>query len=131
MVKFKLKAINYLGPLDTIEDIYNANIDVLVRLNDPFCENDPDFCYFVEVATPNNLSHLMEKWGLSFLPPMAPFIIIQKFTEEIVDQAVRAFVEEQDDAYWLKVYSLASQFTIDELNGVIERKTKEKQNDQD
>lgn len=38
MVQIKLKAINYLGPLDTIEDISNATIDLLVRLNDPYCE---------------------------------------------------------------------------------------------
>lgn len=129
MVQMKVKAINYLGPLDTIEDILNANIDVLVRLNDPYCEKNPDFCYFVEVATPGNLSHLMEKWELTYLPPMAPFIIVQKLTEEIIDEAIKAFVEEKDDAYWLKVYHLASVFHIDELNAIIERRDKETADD--
>lgn len=125
----KLKAINYLGLLDTIEDIYNANIDVLVRLNDSYCDKDVDFSYFVEVATPSNLSYLMEKWKLPYLPTMAPFIIVEKLTEEIINQAIKAFVEEQDDAYWLKVYHLASVFNIDELNAAIERKNKETEDD--
>jgi hypothetical protein len=129
MVQMKLKAINYLGPLDTIEDISNATIDLLVRLNDPYCEKDPDFYYVVEVATPSNLSHLMEKWELTYLPPMAPFIIVQKLTKEIINEAIKAFVEEQDDAYWLKVYHLASIFTIDELNAAIERQNKETEAD--
>lgn len=125
----KLKAINYLGLLDTIEDISNANIDVLVRLNDSYCDKDVDFSYFVEVATPSNLSYLMEKWKLPYLPTMAPFIIVEKLTEEIINQAIKAFVEEQDDAYWLKVYHLASVFNIDELNAAIERKNKETEDD--
>lgn len=125
----KLKAINYLSLLDTIEDISNANIDVLVRLNDSYCDKDVDFSYFVEVATPSNLSYLMEKWKLPYLPTMAPFIIVEKLTEEIINQAIKAFVEEQDDAYWLKVYHLASVFNIDELNAAIERKNKETEDD--
>lgn len=129
MVRMKLKAINYLGLLDTIEDISNANIDVLVRLNDSYCDKDVDFSYFVEVATPSNLSYLMEKWKLPYLPTMAPFIIVEKLTEEIINQAIKAFVEEQDDAYWLKVYHLASVFNIDELNAAIERKNKETEDD--
>ena len=129
MVQIKLKAINYLGSLDTIEDISNENIDVLVRLNDPYSEKDPDFCYLVEVATPSNLSHLMEKWKLTYLPPMAPFIIVQKLTKEIIDEAIKAFVEEQNDAYWLKVYHLASVFNIDELNAAIERQNREREDD--
>jgi hypothetical protein len=112
MVPMKLKAINYLGPLDKTEYISNANIDGLVILNDSYCEKYSDFCYLVEVATPSNLSHLMEKWKLTYVPPMAPFIIVQQLTQEIIDEAIKAFVEEQDNAYWLKVYHLASVFRM-------------------
>jgi len=125
MIQLKVKAINYLGSLETIEDIYNANIDVLVRLNDPFCEQDPDFSYSLEITTPSNLSYLMKKWGLSYFPPMGPYIVVENLTEKVIEEAVQAFVTEQDDAYWLKVYSLASILKIDELNQVIERQNKQ------
>lgn len=117
--------ICYMGPLDTIEDPYSSNIDILIRLNDQYSEEDSDFCYLVEVATPNGLVDLMKKRGMTYFPPMPPFIIIEKLTKENIDAVIKAFVEEQDDAYWLKVYYLASEFNIDELNATIERRNKE------
>jgi formate-dependent phosphoribosylglycinamide formyltransferase (GAR transformylase) len=92
MVRFKLKAINYLGPFDTIEDISNASIDVLVRLNDSYCEQDADFSYCVEIETLSSLSSLIEKSKLKYLVPSAPCIIVDQLTEENIDNAVKAFV---------------------------------------
>ncbi len=63
MIQLKLKAINQLGPINTIEDIYKANIDIIVRLNDRFCGQDEDFWYSLKIARPSNLSYLMKKWG--------------------------------------------------------------------
>ncbi len=45
----------------------------------------------------------MENEKSDFLSPGDPIVIVKKMTKEVIEQAIRAYAE--DDAYWLKFYS--------------------------
>lgn len=90
----KLKEIYYPTPLIEIQDIYNDNIDVIVKL-----ENDQSFT--LEVATPENLKFLMKKDHQPYISPGAPFAIVDKLTEENIGLLVQAFLEDPD---YLRLY---------------------------
>ena len=59
--------------------------------------------YVVVVGTPKNLLRLMENEKSDFLSPGDPIVIVKKMTKEVIEQAIRAYAE--DDAYYLKFYS--------------------------
>ena len=50
---------------------------------------------------------LMDKEKTNFSEPGAPFIIVRKLTKEIIEEAVKAYAE--NDAYWLKFYHFAGE----------------------
>ena len=118
----EIKKIWYPTRLETLPDIYNDNIDVHVSLDDEFCDDHDRFCYVLVVGTPQNLSELMDQWETDFFPPVdPPFIIVRKLTEEIIEQAIRAFVDKKEDAYWLKLYHVTSEIDIRAINAAIDR----------
>ena len=92
----KVESINFLGPIENIDDIFDYNMDVSVNL-----ENGKN--YVVVVGTPKNLLKLMENEKSDFLSPGDPIIIVKKMTKEVVEEAIRAYAE--DSAYFLKFYS--------------------------
>jgi len=92
----KIESINFLSPIEDIEDIYDHNMDVSVNL-----ENGRN--YVVVVGTPKNLLRLMENEKSDFLSPGDPIVIVKKMTKEVVEEAIQAYAE--DDAYYLKFYS--------------------------
>lgn len=47
----------------------------------------------------------MDKEKTNFSEPGDPFIIVRKLTKEIIEEAVKAYAE--NDAYWLKFYHFA------------------------
>jgi hypothetical protein len=96
----KIKEINYLLPPT---DLVNDCLDVFVILEDDYC-SDEFSSYFVEVATSQFLSALMGKFESDFLPPEYPYIIVSKLTDEIIRAAIQAFIDTEDDSYWLKLY---------------------------
>ena len=95
-----IKSISFPTYLEDITDIENSNIDVFVELED-------GYTYTVVIATAKNIVSLMDKEKTNFLEPGDPFIIVRKLTKEIIEEAVKAYAE--NDAYWLKFYHFAGE----------------------
>jgi len=93
-----------------IENIYDDGVDVIVTLDD-------DFSYVIEVVTPQHLLSLMKERNQPFIEPGENYIIVEKLTPEIIEETIKAFVEE-NDAYWLKLLHISSYFDIETLNNV-------------
>lgn len=92
----KVESITFLSDLNDVKDIFDDNIDVSVNL-----ENGQN--YVLVVGTPKNLVRLMENEKSDFLSPGDPIVIVKKMTKEVIEQAIKAYAE--DDAYYLKFYS--------------------------
>ena len=97
-----VKKISFVRPtlLEEIPDIEDYNLDIFVELED-------GYTYTVVVATAKNIVSLMDKEKTDFLEPDNPFIIVRKLTKEIIEEAVKAYAE--NDAYWLKFYHFAGE----------------------
>ena len=117
----EIKEITYLLPPS---DLDNDCLDVFVTLEDDFCTDE--FSYLVEVATPQYLSTIMERFESDFLPPGYPYIIVSKLTDEIIRAAIQAFIDTEDDSYWLKLYRIIPTFEkVEEINEILYRKKQE------
>jgi hypothetical protein len=116
----KIKEIKYFDPLTDLE---NDCLDVFVILEDD--SSTDEFSYFVEVATPQYLSALMEKFESDFLPPGYPYIIVSKLTDDIIKAALQSFIDTEDDSYWLKLYHVTATLEIEDLNEILDRKEQE------
>ena len=92
----KVESISFLSTLEDIDDIFDSNMDVAVKLDD-------GRTYVVVVGTPKNLLRLMENEKSDFLSPGDPIVIVKKMTKEVVEKAIQAYAEDQ--AYYLKFYS--------------------------
>lgn len=90
----KVESINFLSPIEDIDDIFDDNMDVSINL-----ENGRN--YVVVVRTPKNLLRLMENEKSNFLSPGDPIVIVKKMTKEIVEEAIQAYA----DAHYLKFYA--------------------------
>ena len=106
----RVDSINFLGPIEDIDDIFDSNMDVSVNL-----ENGRN--YVLVVGTPKNLVRLMENEKSDFLSPGDPIVIVKKMTKEVVEEAIQAYAE--DDAYCLKFY--AAHFDIKTLDVLKDR----------
>jgi YHS domain-containing protein len=91
------------------------SIDVFVELQD-------GFTYNVIVSTPKNLEAIMNGTDVAFaniwrkvnyFRPGPPFIIVKKWTKDIIEEALTAYAQE-DDGYWLKFY-----YFSDEMNKTV------------
>ena len=91
--------------LNQIEDVYNSNIEVFVTLQD-------GFPLTIVVGTPKNLQYLMEKDKVNFYGPGLPWIIVQKLTKEIIQEAIKAYMDDKPEGYWLKLYHFATDIDI-------------------
>ena len=91
--------------LNEIEDVYNSNIEVFVRLQN-------EFPLTIVVGTPKNLQHLMEKDKVNFYGPGLPWIIVQKLTKEIIQEAIKAYIDDKPEGYWLKLYYFATDIDL-------------------
>ena len=113
----KVKEIKYLiPPTDSVNDC----LDVFVILEDDYCTDE--FSYLVEVTTPQFLSASMGKFKGDFLPPGYPYIIVSKLTDEIIRAAIQAFIDTEDDSYWLKLYHITPTLEIEDINEILYRK---------
>jgi hypothetical protein len=81
------------------DDIKNSNIDVFVELED-------GYTYTVVVATAKNIDYLMDKEQMNYFTPGHPFIIVKQLTKAIIEETIKAYVEDYD-GYWLKLYHFA------------------------
>jgi hypothetical protein len=95
-----MKVVN-ICILDHLKDINieNDNVDVVVEMDD-------GYTYTLSLATPKHIQFLMDKEKMNYYGPAYPFIIVNKLTPEIIEQAVKNLAEDEDDgdAFWLKVY---------------------------
>ena len=104
--------------LNEIEDVYNSNIEVFVTLQD-------GFTLTIVVGTPKNLQYLMEKDKVNFYGPGLPWIIVQKLTKEIIQEAIKAYMDDKPEGYWLKLYYFAPDIDIAVLNQIQAQETEE------
>ena len=104
-----VKKISFVRPnlLEEIPDIEDYNLDVFVELED-------GYTYTVVIATAKNIVSLMDKEKINFSEPGDPFIIVRKLTKETIEEAVKAYAE--NDAYWLKFYHFAGEVDIAVFN---------------
>lgn len=119
-----MKVINVRIPYDWKDIIvFNVNIDV-------FVDTDDGYTYKLSLATPKRLQFLMEKEKMDYYGSGYPFTLVNKLTPEIIEQAVKAFAEE-DGGYWLKVYhfggsiGIIDETTFDQLKAKRIKKEKE------
>mmetsp|Transcript_31687 Transcript_31687/g.52905 ORF Transcript_31687/g.52905 Transcript_31687/m.52905 type:complete len:134 (+) Transcript_31687:946-1347(+) len=113
----KVKEIKYLtSPTDRINDC----LDIFVVLEDNYCTND-----LVEVTTPQFISAVMKKSKSDFLEPGYPYIIVSKLTDEIIQAAIQAYIDTEDDSYWLKLYHIVPTLDIEDINEILYRKKQE------
>ena len=91
-----VKSIKFLSDLEDVNDIFDYNMDILVKLN-----NGHD--YLVFVATQKNLLSLMDNEKSDFLFPGDTMIIVRKFTKEVIEETIKVYAE--DDGYYLKLYA--------------------------
>jgi hypothetical protein len=95
--------------LNEIEDVHNSNIEVFVTLQD-------GFSLTIIVGTPKNLQYLMEKNKANFYGPGLPWVIVQKLTKEIIQEAIEAYMDDKADGYWLKLYHFATDIDMAVFN---------------
>jgi len=107
----KVESITFLSDLKDVEDIFDNNRDVAVKLDD-------GHEYIVVVATQKNLLTLMNNEKSDFLSPGDPMIIVRKLTKEVVEEAIEVYAENK--GYYLKFY--AAHFDIKTLNVLKDRK---------
>ena len=116
----RIKSVTFMHGVP--DDIYDGCADVFVTL-----EDDDDFEYLFEVTTPQALASHMDERKQKFLEPHYPFIIVQELTPAVIKEALEAFLIEEEDGFWFKLYDSIPSFTIDELNLIIDRQKKEMQ----
>jgi hypothetical protein len=105
-------------------DIYNGSADVFVTLE------DDDSKYLLEVTTLQALASHMDERKQRFLEPLYPFIIVRELTSAVIKEAIEAFIIEEEDGFWFKLYYSIPYLTIDDLNLIIDRHKKEMQTDE-
>lgn len=104
--------------LNKIENVYNSNIEAFITLQD-------GFPLTIIVGTPKNLQYLMEKDKVNFYGPGLPWIIVQKLTKEIIQEAIKAYIDDKPEGYWLKLYHFATDIDIDVFNQIQAQEIKE------
>lgn len=110
----KVKEIKYLmPPMDSVNDW----LDVFVILEDDYCTNE--FSYLIEVTTPQFLFASMGKFKGNFVPPGYP---VSKLTDEIIEAAIQAYIDTEDDSYWLKLYHIVPTLDTEDINEILYRK---------
>nr|UBA15733.1 hypothetical protein [Pseudo-nitzschia hainanensis] len=118
----RIKEMSYFEPYYESEaDIDNACLDVYVTL-----ENN-DF-YLLEVTTPKYLCSIMEKSKSNFVQPYYPCIIVSELKYDTIRSAIQQFIDEEEDAYWLKLYHTAGVLNIEDINKILlDREEKEQE----
>ena len=80
---------------------------MFVRLQDEF-----PLIIIIIVGRPKNFQYLMEKDKLNFYGLGFPWIIVQKLTKEIIQETIKAYIDDKPDCYWLKLYHFATNIDI-------------------
>ena len=115
----KVKSLTFMS--GTPIDIYNGSADVFVTLEDDDSE------YWLEITTPQALASYMDERKQKFVEPLYPFIIVRELTSAVIKEAIEAFISEEEEGFWFKLYYSIPYLTIDDLNLIIDRHEKEMQ----
>lgn len=67
----------------------------------------------------------MEKFKSDFVPAGYPYVIVSKFTDEVIRSAIQEFMDAKEDLYWLKLYHMTATLKIGDINEILDRKEKE------
>ena len=102
-----IKSIRFEPELEDIEKRDDDNVDAIIELND-------GYEYIVPVITHKNILSLINNERSDFLFPMDPMIVVKELTMDNIERAIKAYAK--DDAFWLKLYHLASGIDIKTLN---------------
>ena len=117
----RIKSVTFMHGVPN--NIYDGCADVFVTLED----DDDDLKYLFEVTTPQALASHMNDRNQRFLEPLYPFIIVKELTLAVIKEAIEAFIIEEEDGFWFKLYYSIPYLTIDDLNLIIDRRKKEMQ----
>ena len=120
----RVKSMTFMGGAPI--DIYDGWADVFVTL-----EDDDDSKYWFEITTPQALASHMDERNQKFLEPVYPFIIVRELTPAVIKKAIEAFIIEEEEGFWFKLYDSIPSFTIDDLNLIIDRRKKERQTEEE
>ena len=116
-MKKQIKKLTIIN--DDSINIYNDSVDVYINL-----END-EFTYYFEFTTPQALSSYLERRKKSFVEARFPFLIVQQLTPDVIREIIEAFLMEDEDGFWFKLYSSNQYLTTDDLDFVIDREKKQ------
>lgn len=83
--------------LRDLKDPFNSNVEVFVTFKDGLSVT-------IIVGTPKNLEYLMAKDRVNFYGPGLPWIIVKELTVEIIHEAIKGYMEDGRNGYWLKLY---------------------------
>lgn len=100
----KIKEIRFI---DEVRDKFNDSVDVGVEFED-------GYSYTIIVRTPADFTEQMLQEKSNFIEPGTPMIVVKELTEEIVNEAIKAYAE--DDGYWLKLCQFGDELDISVLN---------------
>lgn len=99
-----IKEINFI---DEVKDPFNDSIDVGVEFED-------GSSYTIIVRTPNDFIEEMLQEGTNFIEPGTPAIIVKQLTKKTVNEAIKAYAEEE--GYWLKLCQFGDELDISVFN---------------
>ena len=102
----QIKEIQFL---DEVKDVKNDNIDLGVVFKD-------NHSYTIIVRTPQNLLQEMKEEKTNFVEPGTSTTIVKKLTNEIITEAVEAYLKLDDDGSWLKLCQFGDNIDISVFN---------------
>jgi hypothetical protein len=116
-----IKSIRFPTIWEDNPEIEDSNIDVFVEVED-------GFTYTVVVGTAKNIDYLMDKNEMNYFEPGDPFIIVKELTQEIIEETLKAYAED-NDGYWLKFYHFAGYIDNTVFNELQAKQIKELEED--
>ena len=67
----------------------------------------------------------MEKDKINFYGSGLPWVMVRKLTKEIIQEAIKAYMDDKPEGYWLKLYHFATNIDITVFNQIQAQKIKE------
>ena len=95
--------------MDEVTDINCDNVDVCLCVR-----SENGYTYTLVVGTPTDLIDKMDQEKMNFVEPGLTMIVVKQLTEEIVEESIKAYAE--DNAYWLELHQFADEIDISVLD---------------
>ena len=100
--------------IEILEEIIDLELDIL----DVIVESKSGYTYVVIITTSAYLADEMTQENTNYIKPQSPIIIVKKLIEQIIEEAISAYAE--DNEYWLKLCNFGHLIDISVLNQVQE-----------